>query len=141
MRVQGSILPLVLVVLALLVVAGPLALMGQEQLGALRAAVAVRQAHDLIDYALATAPPQAGAVRLRCPAPGSAQWSFNDVRVNGELLGAYARLPLRARRGRTAWCVAARTAGGGLNQGERVEVYLRVVLDAQGNEISREALP
>lgn len=52
MRNRGSILPLALLVLALLFVAGPLTLMGRGQLRALRVAVAERQANDLAALAL-----------------------------------------------------------------------------------------
>ncbi|WP_457632030.1 hypothetical protein [Oceanithermus desulfurans] len=142
MRRRGSILPFVIVVLALLFVAGPLALMGQQQLRALQLATAARQADDLAWAALAHAR-RGGAtrpLRLRCPPPGDAAWRFRSVRIGGRFLGEYAALPLRAARGRAVWCVAGRTLGGPLNEGQRVEVYYRVTLDRHGRLLRREAL-
>jgi len=142
LRNRGSILPLVLLVLALLFVAGPLTLMGRGQLRALRVAVAERQANDLAALALAEAVrrPPGRSVRLRCPSVASRDWRFREVRAGGEVIGEYALLPLRSRRGLGRWCVAARTAGGPLNEGERVAVYYRIVTDARGNVLQQEAL-
>jgi len=141
-RARGSILTFALLVLALLFVAGPLALMGRGELQALQAALAERQANDLVDLALAQAgrTVPAWTARTRCPRPGSADWRFREVRITDRPLGGYALLPLRSRRGRGVWCVAARTAGGPLNEGQRVEVYYRVVTDARGRELRREVL-
>lgn len=131
-----------LVVLALLFVAGPLALLGQERLRALQLAVAQRQANDLVDYAVARAASGgSGGAVSRCPRPDDPRWSYRTVEIDGQRFGAYAVLPLRARRGLRAWCVAARTAGGALNEGQRVEVYYRIVTGARGRVLEREALP
>lgn len=144
MRAHGSILIFALLVLALLFVAGPLALMGRDDLRALQAALAERQANDLVDLALAegVSGTPGHSARLRCPRPESPQWWAHprEVRLAGKPLGDYALLPLRAPRGSGVWCVAARSAGTELNEGQHVEVYYRVVTDGRGRVLSREVL-
>ncbi len=144
MRTRGSILPVVLVALVLLFVAGPLALVGQANLRALRVGLAERQAEDLAAYALAAAQRegagQVGRPAARCPEDSGA-WRFRSFEVGGRLLGEYAYLRLRSRRGVSEWCVAGRTAGGPLNHGERVEVRYRASVDSSGRLLRWEVLP
>jgi len=143
-RTRGSILPVVLIALALLFVAGPLALMGQTSLRALRVGLAERQAEDLAAYALAVAQRegagQEGRLAVRCPEDGGA-WRFRSFEVDGRPLGEYAYLQLRSRRGVSEWCVAGRTVGGPLNHGERVEVRYRASVDSSGRLLRWEVVP